>query len=122
MAYPTSNNLVRRQRIRRSRRGGGENRKGEDDDRIMNSGGGAKSGKKMRRDINRPVSKGINEDNPDSWDKHKFDGRGEEGAEWETSKGLLPSVTTRTTRNHGTIMISAWGGRREQSEKQQKGR
>ena len=80
-----------------SKKNKGEDKKsmGDDNDGDKNSGGGAKSGKNMRGDIDRPVSKGINEDNPDSWDKHNFDVRGEEGAEWETTKG----TRTKTKRS-----------------------
>ena len=55
----------------------------------MNSGGGEKSGKKMRRGINRSSSMDDNE-----VDMHIFYMGGEEGAEWKIMKG----TRTRTRR------------------------
>ena len=52
-----------------------EKNKGDDDDGGNNSDDGAKRWKKMRGDIDRPASKGDNED-----DEHNFGVRGEEGA------------------------------------------
>ena len=69
----------------------GEKRKGNDDDGGKKSGGGANRGKKIRGVIGSSTSKGDNENNAESWDEHAFDVGGDEGAEWETTKG------TRTT-------------------------
>ena len=39
-------------------------------------------GKKIRGGIDGSASKGDNEDDTDSWDKHDCDVEGEEGPEW----------------------------------------
>ena len=56
-----------------------EKRNGDNDDSVKNSDGSAKRGKKMRGGIYRSASKGDNEVDADSWDKHEFDVMGKEG-------------------------------------------
>ena len=87
MACPARHFSVRRRRIRRRRRSRRIKSKRDGDDGSKNSGGGAKRGRNMRGGSDRSDSKGDNKGDVDLWDEHNFGVGGEEGAEWETTKG-----------------------------------
>ena len=69
-----------------------EKRKSDENESGKNSGGGgANRGGNMREFIDRPATKGDNEDND-----HNFGVRVKEGAEWEITKGAR--TTTKISR------------------------